>query len=294
MKAQNKKEKSLQYICLTLFSLVLLVLSVWLLLKLALTIDWNHSWFSQADYTGNMGDFLSGTVGVFLSFVSTLLVVLTLWEQRKQFKLAQDEQRQNRFEMTYYNLLAMLDKTRESANNVLKKQSKVKNLDTVIDCYTQFCSYYKEKKDNLVLTDVCTDAEIDNKREEIASIYETFVDDNDCKISYYYRYIYHTLMFVIDEYSSDVDGIKKISKYLNILQSQLSDEEMTLLFYSSFSKYAQDKEGRLSFFKTLDKYQFFENLNKDMLLDYSHYKFYPHTRYKFLNRDELLTVKSYN
>lgn len=261
-----------------------------LFLKLVLTVDCRQSWFSDFDKLGNIGDFLSGTVGIVLSFVSTLLVVFTLWEQRKQFKLAQDEQRQNRFEMTYYNLLAMLDKTRESANNVLKRQSKVKNLDTILDCYTQFRLYYIETKSNIELKDDSTDAEIDNKREEIASLYETFVDDYGCKISYYYRYIYHTLMFVIDEYGSDIDGIKKIFKYLNILQSQLSDEEMILLFYSSFSKYAQDKEGRLSFFKTLDKYQFFENLNKDMLLDYSHYKFYPHTRYKFLNRDELMEV----
>ena len=235
MKTQNKKDQYMQYIVLTLFSMALLVLSVWLLLKLGLTVDWNNSWFSKADYTGNVGDFFSGTIGVFLSFVSTLLVVFTLWEQRKQFELAQDEQRQNRFEMTYYNFLAMLDKTRESVNNVLKIHSKVKNLDTIIDCYTIFSSYYIETRSEIYLKGDCTDAEIDNKREEMASLYETFVDDYGCKISYYYRYIYHVLMFVIDEYGSDIDGAKKISKYLNILQSQLSDEEMALLFYSSFS-----------------------------------------------------------
>jgi len=288
MKVQSKGEKYLLYTVLTLLSLALLVFFVWILVKLALTTDWNQSWFSRADYTGNMGDFLSGTVGVLLSFISTLLVVITLWEQRKQFKMAQEEQRQNRFEMTYYNLLAMLGKTRDSVNSILDKQSKVKDL---IDYYTLFRSYYQDKNRKIEINEANTDAEIDNKREEMASIYEEFVGDNSCKISYYYRYIYHTLMFVINEYESDIDAVKKISKYLNILQSQLSDEEMTLLFYSSFSKHAQDKDGRLSFFKTLDKYQFFENLNREMLLEASHYKFYPHTKYKFLNRDELKKVK---
>ncbi len=293
MKLQNNTNKYLYYIILSLFSSALFLFAIWMLLRMAVDTDWSKTWFSSCDLLGNLGDFLSGTVGVLLSFVSTLLVVITLWDQRKQFKLAQVEQRQNRFEMTYYNLLSMLDKTRESANSVLKIQSKIKGLDTIIDCYTQFRFFYKAKAD-IILRDDITDAEINNKREELALLYEKFVDEYGCKISYYYRYIFHTLMFVIDEYGSDLDSFKIVSKYLNILQAQLSDEEMTLIFYSSFSKYAQDKEGRLSFFNTLDKYQFFENLNKEMLFDASHYKLYPHTRYKFLNRDELMNVKTYH
>ena len=40
-----------------------------------------------------------------------------------------------------------ISQTRESANSVLKIQSKIKGLDTIIDCYTQFRSFYKAKAD---------------------------------------------------------------------------------------------------------------------------------------------------
>ena len=46
----------------------------------------------------------------------------------------------------------------------------------------------------------------------------------------------------------------------------------------------------------LDKYQVFENLNSDYLIDRSHFRFYSHTDFKFLTRDErkhyLMSTKS--
>ena len=98
-------------------------------------------------------------------------------------------------------------------------------------------------------------------------------------------------MFVVTEYKEEKDGEEIIKRYLNILQSQMPDEELALLFYSSFSKFAKDSDGKLSFQGILDQYNFFQNIGKDVLIDESHYRFYPKTMFKFLNLDELRKVR---
>ena len=40
----------------------------------------------------------------------------------------------------------------------------------------------------------------------------------------------------------------------------------------------------------LDNTQFLENIDSTFLLNQNHYRFYPHTSFKFLNRDELKKV----
>ena len=71
-----------------------------------------------------------------------------------------------------------------------------------------------------------------------------------------------------------------------LLCAKLSDEELALLFYNALSKYARDQNEGLHFKEILDEYQIFENLNHDYLIDRSHFRFYPHTDFKFLTRHE--------
>ena len=40
----------------------------------------------------------------------------------------------------------------------------------------------------------------------------------------------------------------------------------------------------------LDETHFLENIDPSFLLDRKHYKLYPHTIFKFLNRDEIANV----
>ena len=119
-----KESKRGHYTLIIILSVLLLLLAAYLLLQFVWGYDWCQSEFFGANGSaGNIGDFFSGTIGVLLSFVSTVLVIYTIWQQNKQFKLAQEEQRQGRFEIAYYNLVGMIDKTRLASENTLDKET---------------------------------------------------------------------------------------------------------------------------------------------------------------------------
>ena len=276
------------YTLLVILSVLLLLLVIYLLLQLVRAYEWEQSGFFGANgNAGIIGDFLSGTIGVFLSFVSTILVICTIRQQNRQFKLAQEEQRQGRFEIAYYNLVGMIDKTRDASEKTLAKETDNRIRD-IIGCYNSFKESVNGKEEPIEPS--CSKTEILNKLEELGLLYEDFVQRNQCYISFYFRFIYKAVMFVVTEYKEKKNGADAIKRYLNILQSQMPDEELALLFYSSFSKYAKDSDGKLSFKDVLDQSNFFQNIGKGVLLDESHYKFYPKTRFKFLNRDELQMI----
>lgn len=284
-----KGNNSGYYTLIIILSALLLLIVVYVLLMLVIDFDWSQSGFFGSDGSaGNIGDFFSGTIGVLLSFISTILVICTIWQQNKQFKLAQEEQRQGRFEIAYYNLVGMIDKTRQASENTLAKETKNK-ITSLIECYNSFREYVKGKEEPIDINS--STIEIQNKKEELGFLYEQFVHTHECYVSFYFRFIYNAVMFVVTEYQGETDGDIAIKKYLNILQSQMPDEELALLFYSSFSEFAKDSDGKLLFREILDKYNFFQNIGKGSLLDESHYKFYPHTRFKFLNLDELKKVE---
>lgn len=285
----KEKESNKGYYTLIIIGSALLLLSAaYLLLQFVRGYDWCQSEFFGANGSaGNIGDFFSGTIGVLLSFISTVLVIYTIWQQNEQFKLAQEEQRQGRFEIAYYNLVGMIDKTRQASENTLDKETGGKITD-LIGCYNSFKEYVKDKEEPIESNS--SKIEIRNKLEALGLLYDEYVRSNQCYISFYFRFIYNAVMFVVNEYREEKNGEDTIKRYLNILQSQMPDEELALLFYSSFSKFAKDSDGKLGFKGILDQYNFFQNIGKGVLLDESHYKLYPQTKFKFLNLDELRKV----
>lgn len=75
-----------------------------------------------------------------------------------------------------------------------------------------------------------------------------------------------------------------------MLQSQLSDEELALLFYDAISPYGKNKNGEYVFFDMLEASEMLENISERVLINRSHTKFYPLTKFKFLSRKELAEV----
>jgi hypothetical protein len=122
----------------------------------------------------------------------------------------------------------------------------------------------------------------------ILDFFDSFVGKHNFNISYFFRYIYNTINFVVTERNTVQDKTENtdIQRYLNILQAQLSDEELSLIFYDALSSFGKNKHGDKQFHTLLDTYQFLENINERFLLHRNHHTFYPKTFFKFLNRDE--------
>ena len=111
------------HIFLLLTFLVTMICFVTIAVSLTSQADWDNGSFSK-DTTGNIGDFLSGTLGVLLSFISFLLMWKTFATQYRQFERQNELQNQASFETTYFNLLLSLDQVRKEAVIKLEEESK--------------------------------------------------------------------------------------------------------------------------------------------------------------------------
>lgn len=89
------------------------------------------------------------------------------------------------------------------------------------------------------------DSVIEAARNEIGLYYKEYVDSTEGNIGYFFRYIFNTVKFVKEQ---DGNIIKK-QRYINLLQSQLSDEELALLFYDAISPYGKNKKVSMSFMR---------------------------------------------
>ena len=143
---------------------------------------------------------------------------------------------------------------------------------------------FRESDDDVIIKPSYLDSQIEATEGVVAKIYEQFIE-NEGYAGFYFRYVYNIMKFIIDYWSNY--EIRR--KYVDLLWARLTDEEMSLIFYNALSKYGLNQDEQPKFKEMLDTYQVFENLNKDYLIDRSHFRFYAHTDFKFLNRDERKT-----
>lgn len=274
MRANNKFTN---FILIMLFVITMICFIVVMIAVLS-KVDWSNCSFSRG-YMSNIGNFLAGTLGVFLSFVSFLLMWRTFSVQREQFAMQNILQRQSSFETTFFNLLISLDQVRENAINILSHSDK--EIDSITSWYNKMDNAFKKSDDDYKIKPTDVHSQIEATEGVVSQIYERFVE-KEGYAGFYFRYIYNIMRFIIS-YWPEYE-IRR--KYVDLLCARLSDEEMSLIFYNALSKYGLDQDERPKFKEMLDTYQVFENLNKDYLIDRSHFRFYPSTDFKFLTRDE--------
>ena len=246
----------------------------------------------------NIGDYLWGTIGILLTFVATIFLFITFREQREQLRITKEESDKTRFETTYFNILGMLKQVQDTVNANIAARMTGRNIHNIVEFYRFFKDTYNNHlqiNDNLRTMNESfnpintNQAEIEQYKGLIAREYEDMIAFAECNIGYLYRYLFNAIKFVLDDPYNKKDVAAK-NRYLNLLQAQLSNEELCFIFYDAISKYGKNKNGEYLFRKMLDENQFLENIDQSFLLNRNHYKFYPNTSFKFLNRTELEAV----
>lgn len=246
--------------------------------------------FLLAPLKANFGDIMAGTVGILLSFASTLFLFITFKEQRKQFELSEKSHKIASFEDTFFNIMSLLSDVRRTTIESLKNH----DINSIEGYYYKFVSYFiAVKKSSIVeeyfkelASDNTIDSVVDAAKHEVGLCYKEFVDKAEGNIGYFFRYIFNTIRFVKEQDGSIITK----QRYINLLQSQLSDEELALLFYDAISPYGKNKNGESVFFDMLEASEMLENISERVLINRSHTKFYPLTKFKFLSRKELAEV----
>ncbi len=246
----------------------------------------------------NIGDFLWGTIGILLTFVSTLLLFFTFNTQQKQFKYTQKDAFRTRFEGTFFNMLSMYYKVRSEADKQIAQYSKYSSK-SLSDFYVEFKEYYKlallKSPDfagamNQLAKDNILETQYKTAIFDLGELYDQYIKHQGCNAGFYFRYVHNLVSFVLNHWQEDN---KDIHMYLNFIQAQMSDEELALVFYDSISNKGQDKNHKYTFKQNLDDHSFLENISESTLVNRNHYKIFPKTVFRFLNDDEKKHVMQY-
>lgn len=223
---------------------------------------------SSSDF-GVFGDYIGGTVGTIVGIISIILVYITYTSQvnfaRKQDAFVKRQQ----FETTYFSLLEQ--------QQMIRSQLKGKIGDTTYEGVLYLQCLKSELADALSELNYIQDEVIeDNKvmlKNRVNKLYIDFFLPNVSNLGHYFRHLYHILKY-IDE-TAMVDS----KKYVDLLQSQLNNDELYLLAINGISNYGRKKMQPL-----MDKYGFLENYNanNDMLTVKLLSIFYEQTKSKYL------------
>lgn len=251
-----------------LFGAIALVLFLLPIIIYCITLRADEFAESSGDF-GVFGDYVGGTVGTVVGIISIFLLYETYTSQvrfaRKQDAVAKFQQ----FEATFFNLLEQQQMLREQLRGVIG------------DNEFQGLSYLKRLREDLSDALSCLnyrvdEITVDNKvllKNVVNQLYLDFFLPNVSHLGHYFRHIYHILKYVDDSH------IPEVKRYVDILQAQLSNDELYLLAINGISNY-----GRRKMLPLMDKYSLLENLNAndDMLIVKLLSIFYANTKSKYL------------
>jgi hypothetical protein len=219
---------------------------------------------SSSSNWSNFGGYIGGVLGPIFSFFSVILIYLTFKKQRETSVLQQ-------FESTFFDLLSLQREMMKSVKGSYDYDDVGLPFELVGGDFFQV-QYEKLMKDFAFLS---TLNDVDQVRIEICNYYAKHYDVAAPNLGPYYRNLYHFLKYTN---GSEITGKKK--KYMDIIQSQMSDAQLYCLFYNAIC-YGTEKVLPL-----LDTYGFLRNIErKSLVFDYHKKLFYPKTKFKYFSEN---------
>ncbi len=244
----------------------------------------NFSEKINATKFGDLGSFLSGSVGTIWTLVSVLLFYLALRLQSKELGLQRDELELTRnelsgqkaqmvkqnetlsnqqFENTFFQLIQIHTNIVNSMD--LRKQGDLSKITSRgRDCFHSFYKMFGSK------------VNVSSTLADTISAYDSFFQTHESDLGHYFRNLYHIIKFV---HNSD---IKSKQTYSNFVRAQLSSYELVMLFYNCLSPYGKEK-----FKPLIEEYALLKNMNTDLVINQNHLQEYDSKAYK--SQEHLLT-----
>ncbi|MGA3013860.1 MAG: putative phage abortive infection protein [Bacteroidales bacterium] len=304
------------------------IVGLLILISILISIPFNHNifhWFTKPNLVtaSNLGQFIGGLVGVFLSGAAFLLIYSTFQEQKK-FNKQQDKFNRNitkltnkqQFETSFFNLLSTYRNLIETiSGDVVINLMREKEKRTGYDYFSSVLSHIKmcdledsvriveynldipevnevtEKikkfEKDIIMRELCfsedfTKRGLENLSQEYyIAIYEYHYRLYQNRLGHYFRFIHNMIKFCIVEWNNDKDR----KKYIDIIQAQMSNDELGLLFYNALSRYGCTSDGEKRFYNWLNYFDFFQNVDEKSLLFRNHHTYYS-TGFKFLTTKE--------
>lgn len=232
------------------------------------------------------------------SIIGVLLIVMTLNIQKEQFLDNRKFIAKQQFETTFFNMLNVLHNIKQAMAREINRGEFSQHLrgqefiDYLMDdLTTHYKSHFGKISSDSQITTILSkinqnirieELEREILREELNKVYLAFYANHHTELGHFFRYLFNLLNFtILSRHKYEDEDI-----YINLIQAQLSNNELAIIFYNSLSDKSLSKEKKPKFYNILEQYSFFENIDKTALLDRSHHSLFPKTMFKFLNRDE--------
>lgn len=203
-------------------------------------------------------------------------------------------QKQQQFEITFFNLLSSLrdmvyNTTGEIKSNT-KKNSDVYSATSTTTVEKGVVFYKRANKmlqeyiaDNMGKMVMNTSISSMNDADRLKTIkdfvkeaYNDFFSNHTSELANYLRFSYNIVSFV----ASHPDlGYSDKKKYINIIQAQMSSDELSILFFNGIGNHG----GK--FYNYIEEFNFLQNIDKNVVPYLEVYSaFYPKSSFRFKNR----------
>lgn len=229
----------------------------------------NHVFAESSEDFGVFGDYIGGTLGTIVGAISIFLVYITYTSQVKFARKQDESMKRQQFETTYFSLLEQ--------QQIIRSQLKGKIGDDTYDGILFLQGLKSQLADAISELNYIQDEISENNKimlkNKVNQLYLDFFLPNVSNLGHYFRHLYHILKYIDDSQMLDS------KKYADLLQSQLSNDELYLLAVNGISNC-----GRRKMLPLMDKYGFLENYNAngDMLIVKLLSIFYKQTKSKYL------------
>jgi hypothetical protein len=103
----------------------------------------------------------------------------------------------------------------------------------------------------------------EHEEEYIGFLYDIVFEEMQSQLAHVFRYVFRTMKLAIESRGDYKDE----NKYIGLIQSQLSNYQLAVMFYSGLSEQSLDKNGYPQFKEWADEYQLFQNIHPTFLID---------------------------
>ena len=215
------------------------------------------------------GDYIGGTVGTIVGAISIYLVYITYTSQVKFARKQDEAMKRQQFETTFFSMLEQQQIIRSQLKGIIGDKTYegilyLQGLKSQLEDALSELNYIQDEvtEDNKVML-----------KNKVNDLYIDFFLPNVSNLGHYFRHLYHILKFIDDSQLSES------KKYADLLQSQLSNDELYMIAINGISNY-----GRKKMLPLMDEYGLLENYNAngDMLTVRLLSIFYKKTKNKYL------------
>lgn len=273
------------FIIIGLFLSFVVIISAYYENKIQIgTLDW--------DYAKKVNN-IAGILAFLFTGAGTFAIFLTLIKQQEQFNQTQKQVVTQQFEATFFNMLNQLFSIKNSISGKIDDKELVGQeflnhiLNELIQKYKDHLDQNGDIGDVIRSINECEtqpSSKVQMLKDDLNKIYMDIYDIYYSKVGHYFRYFYNLMKFVIVN-RSNIE-YNDAEKYIHLIQAQLSNDELGLIFCNSISDKALNNLDENKIFNWLEEHSFLENIDSKSLLNRSLHVLYPNTIFKFLNNSE--------